>query len=176
MSDKKIKIKVEKVDQLMIILKEMEHLISKDKGLELELWIPENKETISYITHSPYIQDWDFMAEKICADEVQGILKGIEPRNWNDVGWVVEAVWGLAQKSPAILYQSNLFWGALKQKFEEVKQSITPEHVLLSRLGEVRYKDWSWDEVDQDLTQSLGRAWKGMSKISISDLAKQIYG
>jgi hypothetical protein len=103
-----------------------------------------------------------------------GILKGIEPRDWNKVAWRIESVWRAALKSPAVLYQSEFFWKVL----EQVSQfnSPTPEHAILVKLSEARWSGWDWEEVDEDLTQILNSEWKsGMGKKSLTELSRAIY-
>jgi hypothetical protein len=103
-----------------------------------------------------------------------GILKGIEPGDWNKVAWRIESVWRAALKSPAVLYQSEFFWKVL----EQVSQfnSPTPEHAILVKLSEARWSGWDWEEVDEDLTQILNSEWKsGMGKKSLTELSRAIY-
>jgi len=105
----------------------------------------------------------------------EGILKGIEPGDWNGLTWRIESVWRAALKSPAVLFQSDFFWKVL----EQVSQfnSPTPEHAILVKLSEARWSGWKWEDVDEDLTQILNNEWKsGMGKKSLTELSKCIYG
>ena len=105
----------------------------------------------------------------------EGILKGIEPGDWNGLGWRIESVWRAALKSPAVLFQSDFFWKVL----EQVSQfnSPTPEHAILVKLSEARWSGWKWEDVDEDLTQILNDEWKsGMGKKSLTELSRNIYG
>ena len=104
----------------------------------------------------------------------KGILKGIEPGDWNGLTWRIESVWRAALKSPAVLFQSDFFWKVL----EQVSQfnSPTPEHAILVKLSEARWSGWKWEDVDEDLTQILNNEWKsGMGKKSLTELSKCIY-
>jgi hypothetical protein len=104
----------------------------------------------------------------------EGILKGIEPGDWNGLTWRIESVWRAALKSPAVLFQSDFFWKVL----EQVSQfnSPTPEHAILVKLSEARWSGWKWEDVDEDLTQILNSEWKGMGKKSLTGLSRSIYG
>ena len=105
----------------------------------------------------------------------EGILKGIEPGDWNGLTWRIESVWRAALKSPAVLFQSDFFWKVL----EQVSQfnSPTPEHAILVKLSEARWSGWKWEDVDEDLTQILNNEWKsGMGKKSLTELSRCIYG
>ena len=105
----------------------------------------------------------------------EGILKGIEPGDWNGLTWRIESVWRAALKSPAVLFQSDFFWKVL----EQVSQfnSPTPEHAILVKLSEARWSGWKWEDVDEDLTQILNNEWKsGMGKKSLTELSRNIYG
>ena len=105
----------------------------------------------------------------------KGILKGIEPGDWNGLTWRIESVWRAALKSPAVLFQSDFFWKVL----EQVSQfnSPTPEHAILVKLSEARWSGWKWEDVDEDLTQILNNEWKsGMGKKSLTELSRAIYG
>ena len=105
----------------------------------------------------------------------EGILKGIEPGDWNGLTWRIESVWRAALKSPAVLFQSDFFWKVL----EQVSQfnSPTPEHAILVKLSEARWSGWKWEDVDEDLTQILNNEWKsGMGKKSLTELSRAIYG
>jgi hypothetical protein len=108
-------------------------------------------------------------------EETSGILKGIEPGDWNGLTWRIESGWRAALKSPAVLFQSDFFWKVL----EQVSQfnSPTPEHAILVKLSEARWSGWKWEDVDEDLTQILNSEWKsGMGKKSLTELSKCIYG
>ena len=122
--------------------------------------------------------DSDFLtltSPTVQKEETGGILKGIEPGNWNQVAWRIESVWRAALKSPAVLFQSDFFWKVL----EQVSQfnSPTPEHAILVKLSEARWSGWKWEDVDEDLTQILNSEWKsGMGKKSLTELSRNIYG
>lgn len=104
----------------------------------------------------------------------KGILRGVEPGNWNEVAWRIESVWRAALKSPAVLFQSDFFWKILEQVSQH---SVTPEHAILTKLGEAKWSGWRWEEVDQDITQILNNEWKnGLEKKSLVDLSRVIYG
>ncbi len=104
----------------------------------------------------------------------EGILKGIEPGDWNGLTWRIESVWRAALKSPAVLFQSDFFWKVLEQVSSF---SVTPEHAILVKLSETRWSGWKWEDVDEDLTQILNSEWKsGMGKKSLTELSKCIYG
>ena len=79
----------------------------------------------------------------------EGILKGIEPGDWNGLTWRIESVW----------------------------RAATPEHAILVKLSEARWSGWKWEDVNEDLTQILNNEWKsGMGKKSLTELSKCIYG
>ena len=148
--------------------------------------VKEDKETLSFLCSASEILDWDFTArkedEREIEDEVKeevkeisnGILSEMEvgEGDWNGLVWVIEAIWKAAQKSPAVLYQSGFFWKVVKECYSKV---VTPEHVILVKLSQIRYNDWGWKEVDEDLTQNLNNVWKRMNGLSLSELAKEIY-
>jgi hypothetical protein len=115
------------------------------------------------------------LASQTTQKPAEGILKGIEPGDWNGLTWRIESVWRAALKSPAVLFQSDFFWKVL----EQVSQfnSPTPEHAILVKLSEARWSGWKWEDVDEDLTQILNNEWKsGMGKKSLTELSKCIYG
>lgn len=103
-----------------------------------------------------------------------GILKGVEPGDWNGVAWRIESIWRAALKSPAVLFQSDFFWKVIEQVSSF---SVTPEHAIITKLAEARWSGWDWEEVDEDLTQILNNEWKnGLGKKSLVDLSRAIYG
>ena len=193
---RKIKVTLRDKDSLLLLLDQLE--ISKGE-VNVELVIKDTKFNYSLLARSPEVLDWDFItAEKsrqkdfvvgvrndvtnsefltsqTAQKPAEGILKGIEPGNWNQVAWRIENVWRAALKSPAVLFQSDFFWKVL----EQVSQfnSPTPEHAILVKLSEARWSDWKWEDVDEDLTQILNNEWKsGMGKKSLTELSRNIYG
>jgi hypothetical protein len=185
MSIKEIKIRVAGKDQLKYVLEELGEKFTGE--IEVKVKVKEDKETLSFLCSASEILDWDFTAgkedERVIEDEVKeeevkeisnGILSEMEvgKGDWNGLVWVIEAIWKAAQKSPAVLYQSGFFWKVVKECYSEV---VTPEHVILVKLSQIRYNDWGWKEVDEDLTQNLNNVWKRMNGLSLSELAKEIY-
>ena len=195
---RKIKLVLRDKDSLLLLLDQLE--ISKGE-VNVELVIKDTKANYSLLARSPEVLDWDFItAEKsrqedfvvgvtgegvtktnsefLTSQTVQkpeeGILKGIEPGDWNGLTWRIESVWRAALKSPAVLFQSDFFWKVL----EQVSQfnSPTPEHAILVKLSEARWSGWKWEDVDEDLTQILNNEWKsGMGKKSLTELSRNIY-
>ena len=195
---RKIKVTLRDKDSLLLLLDQLE--ISKGE-VNVELVIKDTKFNYSLLARSPEVLDWDFItaeeprqedfvvgvrddvtktdSEFLTSPTVQkpaeGILKGIEPGDWNGLTWRIESVWRAALKSPAVLFQSDFFWKVL----EQVSQfnSPTPEHAILVKLSEARWSGWKWEDVDEDLTQILNNEWKsGMGKKSLTELSKCIYG
>ena len=196
---RKIKLVLRDKDSLLLLLDQLE--ISKGE-VNVELVIKDTKANYSLLARSPEVLDWDFItAEKsrqedfvvgvtgegvtktnsefLTSQTVQkpeeGILKGIEPGDWNGLTWRIESVWRAALKSPAVLFQSDFFWKIL----EQVSQfnSPTPEHAILVKLSEARWSGWKWEDVDEDLTKILNNEWKsGMGKKSLTELSRNIYG
>ena len=185
---RKIKVTVRDKNSLLLLLDQLE--ISKGE-VNVELVIKDSKSNYSLLARSPEVLDWDFItaeeprqSESVMEEDVyneivktqeNGILKGIEPGDWNKVAWRIESVWKAALKSPAVLYQSDFFWKVL----EQVSQfnSPTPEHAILVKLSEARWSGWDWEEVNEDLTQILNSEWKsGMGKKSLTELSRAIYG
>ena len=194
---RKIKVTLRDKDSLLLLLDQLE--ISKGE-VNVELVIKDTKFNYSLLARSPEVLDWDFItAEKSRQEDfvvgvkddvtktdseftsqteqkpAEGILKGIEPGDWNGLTWRIESVWRAALKSPAVLFQSDFFWKVL----EQVSQfnSPTPEHAILVKLSEARWSGWKWEDVDEDLTQILNNEWKsGMGKKSLTELSKCIYG
>lgn len=195
---RKIKLVLRDKDSLLLLLDQLE--ISKGE-VNVELVIKDTKFNYSLLATSPSVLDWDFItAEEPRQEEggwddttkisdpefltltsqtvqkpTEGILKGIEPGDWNGLGWRIENVWRAALKSPAVLFQSDFFWKVL----EQVSQfnSPTPEHAILVKLSEARWSGWKWEDVDEDLTQILNTEWKsGMGKKSLTELSRTIYG
>lgn len=195
---RKIKVVVRDKDGLALLLNQLE----KVKGVvTVELEVGESKSNYSLLATSPSVLDWDFItAEEPRQEEggrddttkvsdpefltltsqteqkpAEGILRGIEPGDWNGLTWRIESVWRAALKSPAVLFQSDFFWKVL----EQVSQfnSPTPEHAILVKLSEARWSGWKWEDVDEDLTQILNIEWKsGMGKKSLTELSRCIYG
>lgn len=119
--------------------------------------------------------DSDFLTltSQTAQKPTEGILRGIEPGDWNGVAWRIEGIWKAALKSPAVLFQSDFFWKVL----EQVSSSPTPEHAILVKLSEARWSGWKWEDVDEDITQILNIEWKnGMGKKSLTELSRTIYG
>jgi hypothetical protein len=184
MSIKEVKIRVAGKDQLKYVLEELGEKFTGE--IEVKVKVKEDKETLSFLCSASEILDWDFTAgkeeEREIEDEVKeevkeisnGILSEMEvgKGDWNGLVWVIEAIWKAAQKSPAVLYQSGFFWKVVKECYSEV---VIPEHVILVKLSQIRYNDWGWKEVDEDLTQNLNNVWKRMNGLSLSELAKEIY-
>lgn len=197
---RKIKVTLRDKDSLLLLLDQLE--ISKGE-VNVELVIKDTKFNYSLLARSPEVLDWDFItAEKSRQEDfvvgirddvtktdseflnltsqteqkpAEGILKGIEPGDWNGLTWRIENVWRAALKSPAVLFQSDFFWKVL----EQVSQfnSPTPEHAILVKLSEARWSGWKWEDVDEDLTQILNNEWKsGMGKKSLTELSRNIYG
>ena len=182
---RKIKVTVRDKDSLLLLLDQLE--ISKGE-VNVELVIKDTKQNYSLLARSPSVLDWDFItAEEPRQDDdeevemtynkeehEEGILKGIEPGDWNGLVWRIESVWRAALKSPAVLFQSDFFWKVL----EQVSQfTPTPEHAILVKLSEARWSDWGWADIDEDLTQILNHEWKnGMGKKSLTELSRSIYG
>lgn len=192
---RKIKVTLRDKDSLLLLLDQLE--ISKGE-VNVELAIKDTKFNYSLLATSPSVLDWDFItAEKSRQEEggwddttkidpdlltsqtaqkpAEGILKGIEPGDWNGLTWRIESVWRAALKSPAVFFQSDFFWKVL----EQVSQfnSPTPEHAILVKLSEARWSGWKWEDVDEDLTQILNNEWKsGMGKKSLTELSRNIYG
>ena len=195
---RKIKVTLRDKDSLLLLLDQLE--ISKGE-VNVELVIKDTKFNYSLLARSPEVLDWDFItAEKSRQEDfvmgekrndvtktdyefltsqtaqkpAEGILKGIEPGDWNGLTWRIENVWRAALKSPAVLFQSDFFWKVL----EQVSQfnSPTPEHAILVKLSEARWSGWKWEDVDEDLTQILNNEWKsGMGKKSLTELSRNIY-
>ena len=194
---RKIKVTLRDKDSLLLLLDQLE--ISKGE-VNVELVIKDTKFNYSLLARSPEVLDWDFItAEEPRQEEggwddttkidpdlltltsqteqkpAEGILKGVEPGDWNGLTWRIESVWRAALKSPAVLFQSDFFWKVL----EQVSQfnSPTPEHAILVKLSEARWSGWKWEDVDEDLTQILNNEWKsGMGKKSLTELSRNIYG
>lgn len=183
---RKIKVTVRDKDSLLLLLDQLE----TGRGeVDVELVIKDTKQNYSLLATSPSVLDWDFItAEEPRQDDdeevemtyntlehEEGILKGIEPGDWNGLTWRIENVWRAALKSPAVLFQSDFFWKVL----EQVSQfnSPTPEHAILVKLSEARWSGWGWADIDEDLTQILNHEWKnGMGKKSLTELSRSIYG
>jgi len=188
MSSEKIKIKTKTVSEMILVLKELEKNLKND-GLEITVNVEQDKDLMSFLCHSKYIEDWDFIkAEnnepKIKIEEEQpkskGILGdlGIIPGDWNKIGWLIEAIWKTAQKSPAILFRTNFFYEAVKRELESVSQSVGPEHAILTLLVELRYNQhgWDWEEIDEDFTESMKKVWPEMYGKTLTEISKIIYG
>ena len=157
-----IKIKVEELRELLKV-------IGEDKGwIEVEL----GKDWIT-LKNLPELSDWVFTAESVKVEQTEGILKKVEPGNWNGLAWMIEAVWRAAQISPAVIFQSGLFWKVIERVYQE---KATPEHAILTRLGEIRYSEWGWKETDEDLTQILNNVWKSLNGKTLTELSIKIYG
>ena len=191
---RKIKVTLRDKDSLLLLLDQLE--ISKGE-VNVELVIKDTKFNYSLLARSPEVLDWDFItAEKSRQEDfvvgvtktnsdsnltsqtaqkpAEGILKGIEPGDWNGLTWRIESVWRAALKSPAVLFQSDFFWKVLEQVSSF---SVTPEHAILVKLSEARWSGWKWEDVDEDLTQILNNEWKsGMGKKSLTELSRCIYG
>ena len=189
---RKIKVVVRDKDGLSLLLNQLEKVNGE---ITVELEVGESKSNYSLLASSPEVLDWDFItAEESRQEEgdktntsdlltltsqtaqksAEGILKGIEPGDWNGLTWRIESVWRAALKSPAVLFQSDFFWKVL----EQVSQfnSPTPEHAILVKLSEARWSGWKWEDVDEDLTQILNNEWKsGMGKKSLTELSRNIY-
>ena len=189
---RKIKVVVRDKDGLSLLLTQLEKVNGE---ITVELEVGESKSNYSLLASSPEVLDWDFItAEESRQEEgdktntsdlltltsqtaqksAEGILKGIEPGDWNGLTWRIESVWRAALKSPAVLFQSDFFWKVL----EQVSQfnSPTPEHAILVKLSEARWSGWKWEDVDEDLTQILNNEWKsGMGKKSLTELSRNIY-
>ena len=196
---RKIKVVVRDKDGLTLLLNQLE----KVKGeITVEFEVGESKSNYSLLATSPSVLDWDFItageprqevididsyqkrkdAEEEKEDlgwlspkeETSGILKGIEPGDWNGLAWRIESVWRAALKSPAVLFQSDFFWKVLEQVSSF---PVTPEHAILVKLSEARWSGWKWEDVDEDLTQILNIEWKSeMGKKSLTELSRAIYG
>lgn len=169
MSTRKVTIKVAGKEELLDLLENLETI----GEINIEATVEDSKQTYSQLVHA---LDWDFAAEKKGAakETVTGILKDVTPRDWNGLGWMIEAVWKAAQKSPAVLFQSDFFWTILKEVYS---QTPSPEHAILTKLGEARYSEWEWKEIDEDITQILNNEWKqGLGKKSLVELSRIIYG
>jgi len=194
---RKIKVTLRDKESLILLLEELE--IGQGE-IEVVMEMKDTKANYSLLTHSSRILDWDFItAEKSFVagttgegrddatktdfefltlteqKPTEGILRGIEPGDWNGVAWRIEGIWRAALKSPAVLFQSDFFWKVL----EQVSQfnSPTPEHAILVKLSEARWSGWEWKDVDEDITQILNIEWKnGMGKKSLTELSRTIYG
>jgi hypothetical protein len=185
---RKIKVVLRDKDSLLLLLDQLE--VGRGE-VEVELVIKDTKTNYSLLATSPSVLDWDFITAEKPRQEIidldtytlkpgyegkeEGILKGVEPGNWNQVAWRIESVWRAALKSPAVLFQSDFFWKVL----EQVSQfnSPTPEHAILVKLSEARWSGWKWENVDEDLTQILNNEWKsGMGKKSLTELSRTVYG
>jgi hypothetical protein len=168
---RKIKVTLRDKESLILFLNELE----TGRGeVMVELEMKDTKDNYSLLTHSSRILDWDFItAERQKPEPTEGILRGIEPGDWNGVAWRIENVWKAALKSPAVLFQSDFFWKVL----EQVSSSPTPEHAILVKLSEARWSGWEWKDVEEDITQILNIEWKnGMGKKSLTELSRTIYG
>ena len=168
---RKIRVTLRDKDSLLLLMKELE----TGKGeVNVELMIKDSKSNYSLLATFPSILDWDFITAEESRQEIEGILRGIEPGNWNGVAWRIENVWRAALKSPAVLFQSDFFWKVLEQVSSNIP---TPEHALLVKLSEARWSDWKWEDVDEDLTQILNTEWKkGLGKKSLTELSRVVYG
>jgi len=173
---RKVKVTVRDKYSLQLLMEKLE----TEGEVEVILEMEDTKQNYSTLTHSPEILDWDFItAEKPRQEDekaigkVEGILKGIEPGDWNKVAWRIENVWRAALKSPAVLFQSDFFWKVIDQVSQ---YSPTPEHAILVKLSEARWSDWEWENVDQDLTEILNSEWKELGKKSLVELSRTIYG
>lgn len=183
---RKVKVTVRDKYSLQLLMEKLE----TEGEVEVILEMEDTKQNYSTLTHSPEILDWDFITagkprqdkeEKAIHEKVfnallskeEGILKGIEPGNWNQVAWRIENVWRAALKSPAVLFQSDFFWKVIDQVSQ---YSPTPEHAILVKLSEARWSDWEWENVDQDLTEILNSEWKELGKKSLVELSRTIYG
>lgn len=186
---RKIKLVLRNKDSLLLLLDQLE---TGHGEVEVELMIKDTKSNYSLLARSPEVLDWDFITaeeprqedgdetntsnpEFLTSQTVQkeGILKGIEPGDWNGLTWRIESVWRAALKSPAVLFQSDFFWKVLEQVSSF---SVTPEHAILVKLSEARWSGWKWEDVDEDLTQILNSEWKEMDKKSLTELSRAIYG
>jgi len=100
-------------------------------------------------------------------------LIGVGERNWNDLAWMIEAVWNVAQTSPSLLFGTRFFVNAVKGIYNG--KLVTPEHAILTMVLEGYYKSYSWDEVQGDITKKLHESWNSLKGITLSDLATKLY-
>ena len=170
---RKIKVTLRDKESLILFLNELE---TGQGEVEAVVEMKDTKANYSLLTHSSRILDWDFItAGETKQKPTEGILRGIEPGDWNGVAWRIEGIWKAALKSPAVLFQSDFFWKVL----EQVSQfnSPTPEHAILVKLSEARWSGWEWKDVEEDITKILNIEWKnGMGKKSLTELSRIIYG
>lgn len=100
-------------------------------------------------------------------------LIGVGEKNWNELAWMIEAVWNVAQTSPSLLFGTRFFVNAVKGIYNG--KSVTPEHAILTMVLEGYYKSYSWDEVQGDITKKLHESWNSLKGITLSDLATKLY-
>jgi hypothetical protein len=98
---------------------------------------------------------------------------GVGERNWNEVAWMIEAIWNVAQTSPSLLFGTRFFVSAVKGIYNG--KAVTPEHAILTMVLEGYYKNYTWDEVQGDITKKLHESWKSLKGITLSDLATKLY-
>lgn len=98
---------------------------------------------------------------------------GVGEKNWNELAWMIEAVWNVAQTSPSLLFGTRFFVNAVKGIYNG--KAVTPEHVVLTMVLEGYYKAYTWDEVQGDITKKLHENWKSLKGITLSDLATKLY-
>jgi hypothetical protein len=100
-------------------------------------------------------------------------LIGVGEKNWNELAWMIEAVWNVAQTSPSLLFGTRFFVNAVKGIYNG--KLVTPEHAILTMVLEGYYKSYSWDEVQGDITKKLHESWNSLKGITLSDLATKLY-
>jgi hypothetical protein len=185
MSNRKINITVKSSDSLKIIIEELGKSIKGE--LKLTMTLEDTKETMSYICRSPYILDWDYDSKSQESNIQDEAIKselhnesldlfeivGIHEKNWNELTWIIESIWKLAQRSPSLIFGTRFFIDAVSDIYKE--KLVTPEHVILAMIIEGYYKDFPLNEIKEDINSKLRDNWKSLNGITLSELATKLY-
>ena len=189
----RIKKKIKNLNHLKLILEDLNDSIQP--GIEIILDLKENKETMSYLCRSKYIEDWDYTAEnkKEAVEEIAeklpsedkmeveveneelGFFKnlGIEQGDWNMIAWCIEAIRKTASTRSAVIFQTKFFYDSVKENIQKI---ISPEHALLTMTGESYYSDYPWDLVEKDLSEKLHKLWPNkLKELSLTEVATILY-
>ncbi|MBP3732257.1 MAG: hypothetical protein J6I84_03340 [Bacilli bacterium] len=198
MSNRKVKIKVARAEQLKLLLEEIGLM---DSPAEIIMYIEDNKETMKTLCTSKYANDWDFIDEEIEEQEEtiklpepepmptampkpkkKGIIELVIPEfiegDWNSIAWLIEAVWRLSHKSPSLMWGTGFFCETLEKELITVKGSSKGvEHSLLRMLSESYYSGTTTEEMELDLTTKLEHLWVhgGFREKTLSDIANALY-
>lgn len=157
----KRRFKVKKNDVLEIIEK---------LGLdEVIVDLPDSKETYKILGNF----DWDFcdeidVAEKEAENEIESLDFPDLLCSFNNMATYIEAGWMVAKKSPALIFESDLWKKEMKKMYDEVGNTIlTIDHTMISTYLSSYYGHFMTpndinDRTDiiEDINKKLKEHWK----------------